>query len=163
MIANEMVSNDFTTVREVKEFLSANANGGCLCPCCHQLVRVWKHSINSSLARTLIRMYAIGGVQRDYVHIMRDIHLSTMYGILRYWGLIEPKDESALDDKKASGMWKLTETGASFVKRQTTVPKHILVYNDQVYKRSPDTVSIVECLGKKFSYAELMGDNNIVS
>lgn len=141
------------TLEEAKQFLRNNWEKGVECPCCTQHVRLWKHSINSAIARTLIAMYRKNGT--DWVHIMKDIHLTTMYGIAEFWELIVPKTEND-EDKKSSGYWKLTERGRQFVTAQIIIPRYKWVFENKVRRTSTDYVGIGDCLGKKFNYRELM-------
>lgn len=142
-----------TTIAEAKKFLRDNFEKGVDCPACGQLVRRWKHSLNSSIARTLIQMYNKGG----YVHIMNEIHLTTMYAIAAYWGLIEAKEHNITDDnKKASGEWKLTPKGEAFVENRITIAKYCYVFDHMVDGFSKEQVDIEQSLGKKFDYKELI-------
>lgn len=146
------------TIEEAKEHLRANWEKGVQCPCCGQLVRRWKHSLNTSLARTLIEMHKIRVKEnREFVHIMREIHLTTMYGILAYWKLIEPREHFITDDhKKASGEWRLTEKGTDFVQMGVLLPKYVYIFNDKIDGFSEEQTNIKGCLGKKFNYEELI-------
>jgi len=149
------------TVAEAKIFLRENWEEGINCPCCGQLVRKWRHSINSSIARTLIKMLLVETKTGNrWVHIMNQIGITTMYSIATYWDLIEPleypKIDSLLDDKKSSGMWFLTEKGKLFVKGFITIPKYVNVFDHKLVGTEGKEVFIQDCLGKKFSYNELM-------
>ena len=143
------------TIEEGKAYLRDHMSEGADCPLCTQYVRLWKHSVNSSIARTLIKMYRLRG--RGWVHIMNEIGYTTMYGIAQHWDLIEPKEKNPDEDKRASGQWRLTVRGEMFVKNETSIPKHLYIYNNRVITESDDRVHITDSLGKKFSYRELMG------
>jgi hypothetical protein len=153
-----MMIGSTKTLQEAKKELREGWEKGIECPCCTQLVRLWKHKLNSAIARTLISMYNISkGRNDEWVHIMNEIHITTMYGIAEFWGVIEPKDHQKFeDDKRASGMWRLTEKGKKFVEGKILIPKYLFIFNNKVRRTSEETTSIKGCLGNKFSYSELM-------
>jgi hypothetical protein len=75
---------------------------------------------------------------------------------LHHWDLVQAKAKTEDEDKRGSGLWKLTDWGRQFVRKEVTVPKHAFVFNKTLIKHSKDRVNIVTALGKKFSYDELM-------
>ena len=61
-----MAINDYKTdkeaylqksLKEVKKDLKDAYEDGCICPCCHQHVQLYKRKLNSGMAITLLRMY----------------------------------------------------------------------------------------------------------
>jgi hypothetical protein len=74
---------------------------------------------------------------------------------LHHWGLLETKKNT---DKKVrgSGLWRLTPLGRDFIYRHVTLPKYAFVFNNRLEKYSEEQVDVVQALGKKFSYEELM-------
>ena len=80
------------------------------------------------------------------------------YAKLRYWGLIERMPKEPSQDKRSSGMWKLTKLGRRFVYGEATV-------SSVCYYRHPEggvlgfetqQIGIEDALGKNFSYRSLM-------
>jgi hypothetical protein len=53
-------------------------------------------------------------------------------------------------------MWKPTELGIKFVKNEINLPKHIFLYNNKFLKFSDEKINVIEALGDKFNYDELM-------
>lgn len=77
---------------------------------------------------------------------------------LAYWGLVEEKQLQESADKRTSGYWRITTEGIKFVERKTKIKSHVKIYDSRFFGFSGEDVSIEDCLGEKFSYAELMGD-----
>ena len=133
------------------------------CQCCGQKIKVYRRNIFSNMAYWLIRLVQINRDTDDWVHV-GDLTLPSgrdagsnggAFSMLRYWGLIEPKmnrDKS----KRCSGFWKPTNMGFNFVMRNDTVIKFCHTYNMQIMNWSGPEVDIVECLGERFDYEELM-------
>lgn len=144
--------------RETREAAKA---GGCLCPVCGQYVKVYKRSVNSTMAGMLIRAYKKFGVNNRF-HVS-DIGLgkgggSGDFSKLKYWGLIneyyDPEEEN--NGGKTQGYWKVTPSAAEFVNRAGTIQKYALVYNGKCLSLEGGYVDIDQCLGEKFNYHELM-------
>ena len=76
--------------------------------------------------------------------------------LLPFWGLIQcrPNDEPT---KKHSGVWRPTKLGYDFSRDRVTVPRTAVVHNNVLDRLEGDQIGIRQCLGKKFSYEELMG------
>lgn len=147
---------EIETLSEARKYLRENWEKGVLCPCCTQRVQLYRHKVNAQITKCLIQMYRLNG--DDWVHVLQDLKPSNrMYSLARFWGLIEPKGDTPEDDKKSSGYWRLTSKGVSFVLGQITIPKYAYIFNDKVYRFSPDQVTIREALTSKFSYHELLG------
>lgn len=150
-----------TTILEAKEQLRKNFEKGAICPCCNQLVKLYKFAINSSMSKNLL---ALDHFQQgeDYLTIDELVSLTNdamfkagNFPKLRWWGLIErPANDDP--DKRSSGMWRITEKGRAFVKGRITVPKKALLYNQKCWGFEGDQVSIKDSLGEFFSYRDLM-------
>ena len=146
--------SDFHTVQQAKEYLQENIDTGVECPCCGQFAKIYKHRLNSQIAKTLIGMYTLGDRS---IHILNELKPSNrMYSLARFWGLIEPTEVMVRGNKKASGYWKLTEKGKLFVEDKETIAEYVLLFNNKHYGFKGDEVDIKYCLGKKFNYQELM-------
>lgn len=133
-------------------------NGGHSCPCCAQFAKVYKRPINSSMARDLIAMYRLHGLEFCYLPDVRTATKSRgnrEESKLRYWGLIE-EEQTLRPDGGRAGWWRVTELGERFVLNQTHVQKYAHIYDGRRLRFSGSPVSIVEALGQKFNYRELM-------
>ena len=83
------------------------------------------------------------------------------YAKLRFWRLIESKSavEGAIrsDGSKRVGWWRITPQGKAFVRNMSRLPKHLHTYNNDVVRQDElPTINIVEALGEKFNYADIM-------
>ena len=95
----------------------------------------------------------------DYYHVPSSgaINGGGDYAKLRFWGLIEAMPNSD-SNKRSSGMWRLTHLGREFVFGRTTVSAICYYRHPEggVLGFEPEQISIVEALGKHFSYPSLM-------
>lgn len=162
--------NQESTLREAKEWLRARLEKGEHCPCCGQLARWYVRKLYSSIAAALIFFYK--NFEHDkFTHkneLIAKAKLPWLSAALgggdfskaALWGLIEekPKDES--DQGRTSGYWRLTKRGKDFICGKIKIQSHVRIYDGKVFGFTGDQVSITDCLGKKFSYAELMGDDS---
>jgi len=142
----------------VKTWLRQRVVKGETCPCCGQFTKVYKRKINSGMARSLIRMYLAGGSEQlSFIHVPTAVgSRSREEGKLRYWGLVEEELEKRPDGGRA-GYWRVTPSGELFVKGLMTVYSHARIYDGRCLGLTGPQVSILDALGDKFDYAELMG------
>lgn len=151
---------DFATLGEAKEYVMKHKDTGVQCPCCDKFVKLYKRKLNTGMALFLMWLYKLGG-KHDYIQAGEILSQgmkgtkSLDYSVLAHWGLI--KDSVNDDDtKKGSGFWKLTDRGIRFVEKEISVFSHIYLYNNIFFGYGEDTVNIVQALGSKFDYQELM-------
>lgn len=152
------------TIAEAKKYLRENFEEGVSCPCCGQLVKLYKRKITSSMAYGLI-ILAKNKKVGELVHLLNFFKSieNVAAGIagdlpkLRWWGLLEAVEEEREDGNPNNGYYVLTTTRKLFVDGLTKVPKHIFLYNNKVQNKSQEMTTIRECLGDKFNYEELMG------
>lgn len=145
------------TIKEVKEHLRENFENGTECPCCGQFVKLYKRKFGSVMARTLIRL---NRMPHHYNHVKDIVQGISDTGTndfskMKYWGLIE---EQSNDDngKKNSGYWAITQKGEEFVNMRLEIPSHAFVYNSTLQGFSNGYTNIIQALGNKFNYKELM-------
>ena len=139
-------------------FQIAIEEDGTNCPCCHRWGKINGYQITSTHVRGMIWMLQ-NFPEGDWVDlgkappwILRSKSMST----LQHWGLLESKTKGMDEDTRGSGLWRLTPLGRDFVYRQTTMPKHAFVFDNKLLKHSEEHIDVIQALGKKFSYAELM-------
>lgn len=125
---------------------------------------MYERRIYSSMAAALIYFYR--NFDPTKFHHKRDLlknnDLATTLGggdfaKLSYWGLIEEKPKEESEDKRTSGYWKISQRGIDFLGAKLRIPSHVRIYDGKVFGFTGDQVLVTDCLGKKFSYAELMG------
>lgn len=159
--------NQDSTLREAKEWLRSKLDTGEHCPCCGQFARWYVRKLHSSIAASLIFFYKNFEYNKfthknDLIAKAKHPWLSSALGggdfsKAALWGLIEEKPKNPSDRGRTSGYWRLTNRGVDFVCGKTQVQSHVRLYNGKVFGFTGDKVSIIDCLGKRFSYAELMG------
>jgi hypothetical protein len=129
------------------------------CPYCRQTAKVYRRTIHAGMAAQLIRIYKAGLIKLDGWVSVDEIYshgTSGDYAKLRFWGIIEPKDQRGPDDN-ASGYWRVTPKGGEFVNAKIRVPTHVLVYNNEcIGVDNTVQMDIRVALGTQFSYAQLM-------
>ena len=145
-----------STLKEAKAFLNSNYEKGTQCPCCNQLVKLYKRKLNSGMARTLIELYKCGD---RFVHVKNHLRKQQLnnthdFTLLRHWGLIIAPDEESTG--QASGLWKITERGKKFCKGEMVVNRHVLIVVNRHLGFSDEKTTIQDSLGSRFKYNELM-------
>lgn len=127
------------------------------CSCCGGAVGLYSRSLNASMAASLVWLvkHGGGGWMDIPKNAPRYVLANREYPKLVYWGMIESQPNTD-PSKKGSGQWKVTQRGIDFANQRIRAPKHLWVYQNLVYARSRDDVSVVDALGTKFDYAELM-------
>jgi hypothetical protein len=145
-----------STLKEAKAFLNSNYEKGTQCPCCNQLVKLYKRKLNSGMARTLIELYNCGD---RFIHVknhLREQQLNNTHDftLLRYWGLITAPDVESTG--QASGLWKITEKGQKFCRGEIVVNRHVLIVVNRHLGFSDEKTTIQDSLGSRFKYNELM-------
>lgn len=152
------------TLENAKVWLAENVNKGVRCPCCQQFAKLYRRPLYATMARMLILFYKIPGSD-DWLHINDVIRVTGCsefrcgdWAKLKHWALIEDRKKEEDDDKKNSGFWRITPTGKAFVERKYRIKSHILLYDGNFCGFEGEDVYIDHCLGKNFSYGELLGD-----
>jgi hypothetical protein len=158
-------------IKEAKELLRNIADEGFVCPCCGQPAKVYRRTITSAMATGLILMYNKFR-DRSFVDTPSWLHIESFFkdisGLppsiradipkLRFWHLIEAKNEEKEDGNPCNGYYRLTDLGRAFVENRISVQKVIKIYNNrrigQVTEKG--TLTIKEALKNKFSYDNLM-------
>ena len=133
---------------------------GAVCPCCDRWGKVHKRKLNSSIARGLIEVYLVAQLTGDEWVKIKELKLpDTMYRQIptaRYWLLVERAEGKLPDGNPKTGLYRLTELGKEFVLHKKKLAKHVYVYDDEVKAFSDEFTDVVDALGDKFSYRELM-------
>ena len=143
------------SLSQVRTWLHRKLDEGVTCPVCQQYAKVYRRKINSGMARSLITMYHIGGL--DWVHLPSQVGArSREEGKLAYWGLVE-EQRAVRPDGGRAGYWRVTKLGELWLTNQCTLPKYARVYNGKCLSLDPtEKVTIKEALSDDFSYDELM-------
>lgn len=147
------------TLEDAKQYTREHWEKGVRCPCCDQLVKLYKRPLYGTIAVNLIRLYKLDRSQ--YHHIAKILLPNSSGGgdfaKLIYWGLVEEQQKDEEDTvSRTSGMWKITQKGIDFVNKKTKLYSHVLIYDGRFLGLSGNEVDIKDVLGKKFNYEELM-------
>lgn len=146
---------DSTPLGQARAWLRARLDKGADCPLCTQRAQTYRRKINAGMARSLIAMYQINGL--DWVHVPSQLSArSREEGKLAYWGLVEERDLKR-DDGGRAGEWRVTPRGEQFLRAKISVPKYAHVFNGRVMGFDmSETITVKDALGDKFDYSELM-------
>ena len=94
---------------------------------------------------------------KEWVHPLKDLKTNNGdYAKLRFWGLLQSSSDEPEEDKKSSGFWKITDKGKKFVENSITIKEKAYLFNNKCYGFTGEEINIVQALGNKFSYSELM-------
>lgn len=155
------ITLDMTLV-EAKNWLRARVDEGARCPCCTQYAKVYRRSLPSATARTMIAMYR-RNEGRDFLYL--PAMLDTINGVAyqggyatygHHWGLMEHEHGERPDGSSRVGWWRLTALGRRFTNAEVAVPRYAYVYNGRCLRVDGPAWSISQALGTKFDYDELM-------
>jgi len=134
------------------------------CTTCGQRVKVYKRTIYGAMAYLLIDLiWRQSDIGEDWTHVGA-IHMPNgrdagaaggAFSLLRLWNLIEQKTNEKTE-KRCSGLWRPTSKGVDFCSKRIKVTKYCHVYDNKIMGWSGPQVNVVDCLGEKFNYAELM-------
>lgn len=134
---------------------------GSACPCCGQLVRLYRRKLNSGMAALLVwlnRVAPDGGYVDVQARAPRRVIRAKDYCLLIHWGLIEPAPNLG-GGRQGTGCWRITAAGRAFASGVTTVPSHALVFNGECRGLDGQRISIRQALGSHFDFDELIRGN----
>ena len=156
------------TLETAKEWLRERVRDGAECPCCTQFAKVYKRKLNSSMGCVLILVNRFFRTHDEWLHIpsyLAELGLTGRvaaairgdWAKLIHWGLLEECSTDNPTGRPRAGYYKITKEGRDFVAGVIRMPKHVLIYNQQMLRvDDTETTSIHEALGDRFDYAELM-------
>lgn len=139
------------------------ANNQARCPCCKRMARISKRKIHTSIALMLIKLYHVQfvkphlGMRPGWIHLedfKSERTSGNDFSIVKLWGLATPKPAGYEEDKRSSGYWRLTSLGKAFVLGEIRIPRTLEVFDNKVFRKSPETVDIKMALKDNFSYYE---------
>lgn len=133
---------------------------GAHCPVCGQYAKVYKRSLNATMARFLIWLvceHERGWAWRDFhdAPVMQSRPGGGDWGKLLHWGMIQ-NAPTVSRTVKTSALYRPTALGVEFVHGRANVAAHVFLYDNKPMGWATETVTIHEALGKDFDYAALM-------
>lgn len=139
---------------DVKSQFLNGLDKGTNCPCCGRFTKIYKRKLNQGMAATLIRLSK--ETPGSYIHVKEFLreekfHNTHDWTLLRYWGLLESHPEK-------NALWRITPKGIDFAHGRVNVPRKITLLNNEFLGFSNEETTIVEALGDKFDYNELMSE-----
>ncbi len=142
------------TIQQAKDYLRENWEDGVNCPCCKQMVKLYKRKLTTTMMLGLIDLNK---------HTQQPVHIKEIkvvnggeFAQMKRWGLIEDDKNDDLT-KRTSGQWSITQKGKDFLNGMIRIPKYVFTYNGQTMKYSSELTDAKSALGDKFNYNELMG------
>lgn len=144
------------TLAEAKGYLRENWEEGVSCPCCNQMVKLYKYKLSYGLAKMVLDVYRLHQQGREWVHIQSELKPKNGdYAKLRHWDLLEARGDKS-DDGNSTAYWRLTEFGRLFARCERAVPSHALLFDSRKFGTAGEYITIRQALGNKFNYDELM-------
>ncbi len=151
------------TLTQAKDWLSSvagNVGGPVRCPCCDKAAKIYRRTLNSTMARSLIWLDRfLKKTGETWVHVPtnapRWLVKTNQLPTMTHWVLVDPRPNQN-PKKKSSGEWRITKRGRVFVRNGLRLPKRVHVYDDVAIGFSQETTDIVEALGENFDYEKLM-------
>ena len=143
----------------------ARRPGGTTCPTCGKHVQVYRRAFNQRMARTLIYSHVLlaryPGRFLDITNYCIKTHDFNPgdHGKLVWWEMLEQKPGPGEHGSKYSGLWRMTDRGFDFVHNRIKVAKYCIEYRSNPLAFEGPDWSIIDALGKGFSYPELMAQD----
>ena len=148
---------DTMSLGEARQWLRSRYRDGERCPCCKQMAKLYKRTVNAQMARALV-VLARNTKPGEYAHwptLLRQNGVRADEAKLRYWALVE-EEAIVRPDGGRSGWWRVTDLGRQFLAGAVSIDKYALVYDGQLRGFDGKTVTIRDCLGKAFDLRRLM-------
>jgi hypothetical protein len=152
---------DTDSLGAARAWLRTQLKGGANCPCCTQRAQVYRWSLYSTAVRALAFYHRLGGT-RTFVHTpaLRELGHTGQGDAarLRLWGLVEEENVRRPDGGR-SGWWRVTQAGEDWLMGLTVIDKYALVYSGRCLGFEGPKVNVLQALGTKFDWNDLMRGN----
>jgi hypothetical protein len=154
----------FDTLAQARHEVRAKWRDGMDCPCCGQLVKLYRRKIDGHGARFLIWLVRSWNAKPGWYNRLEAPTFGQAvsggaYALPHYWDLMEqqPNETNPRLPASRSGIWRPTKRGLLFAKNLLTLPKYALVFNGQCYGFEGEDVSISDALPEWFDFWEAWG------
>ena len=145
-----------------EEWLLKIEGDGGYCPCCDRWGKIYKRPLNAAMARALMWLTQAPDRGDGWTHVpstaptwmLRSPQLTTLH----LWGLMVGFDSET--KLTSSGLWKPTPLGIAFAENRARVQRYVYVYNNEVRGFEGDEISIIDALGEKYNYQNIMANYN---
>jgi hypothetical protein len=149
------------TLQEARQLVQRNIESGIVCPCCRKYARAYSRNFNGTMAKGLIWLVQQWSIHQTWIDVPKTaprwLVRSNQLPTVRWWGLAKRPAESRNSTLKHSGLWEPTQKGIDFVLKKIKIPLQARTYDGKVTDLVGKEVSIVDTLGIKFDYLQLMG------
>lgn len=135
------------TLEQARAAVRQGRDDGIVCPCCDQLVKVYRRKINAQMAMAAAWMAKRG--DGDYIDMTAappEILRNREYSRMALWMLVEAEPGRKSNGSRR-GRWRLTDLGRKFVSGEARVPQSLYVLNGKVVDASRETIAISEVDG----------------
>ena len=165
-LLNELRALPAGTLAAARALVLAKRVDGVDCPCCDQFAKVYKRKLSSAMAEAMI---VIERATRD--NRARPFHMGQLLDVrssnrtargggdpmrLRFHGLVDLVPGTRADESWRVGYYTVTDLGVKFALDEYRAPKYAYMYAQECLGVSDEKISVVEALGNRFSYRELM-------
>lgn len=152
------------TLADARRLVAAQYRAGVTCPCCGQLVKMYRRKVTGGMARALIWLVRSYERQQRFYHVTEFPDIGGRrggndYSKLTLWNLIEQSPNTSRPELPAdySGRWAPTTEGILFAHNELRVPKYALVLGGEVQEYNGELVHIEDCLPSYFNFWETWG------
>jgi hypothetical protein len=157
-------SDDVLSLKGAKELLERQLPKGAHCPCCGQYAKIYKRKFSRTLARTIVAMFGLTE-QKVRQRLSPVIHVPTELsgmrdrdmGLLEDFGLVSGRSDG---QTYSTGFWKITVSGAHFVRGEWDIPEAVYSYNQKVIGYSEERITIEKAWGTAFRIEDVMAVAN---
>lgn len=138
--------DDNDSIIEFKKWFAANANLDMEieCPCCSQLVKIYKRDLDWSMIAFLIAIVKLSKIENkvefrhnqicDYAKNNLGI-FPTNYALTKKWDLVlSPKN----------GYYCLSPIGYRFLNNEITLPSFLIIYNNVIIQKSKTLINVFD-------------------
>ncbi len=154
------------TLAEAQQLLLEALGDGAPCPCCSKRAHRDKRTLNRTMASALCWLVQQWEGQGNvgWIDVPKRgpqwMTTSNQHSTLRWWGLIERRENSGDPTKKHTGHWRPTKRGVDFIRGLLTVPGAVFSYlGVPLQFDTTKMVTLDDVLGVDFDYRDAAGPN----
>ena len=129
------------------------------CPCCDRWGKQYRRGINTTMANGMVWLAQHTVPGGEWVDVPktagRDVLATNQFTTMRWWKMCERHIDVEDTERKHSGLWRITDLGARWVRGEVAVPRYVWTYNNEVKAIEGPDVYIGDIV-EGFSYPEVM-------
>jgi hypothetical protein len=142
-----------------QEWQQTIRDDGGYCPCCDKWGKMYHRAINITMARSIVWLANHTQPGGDYVDVPRlaprFLLRSNQLASMKWWRMCERAAPHPEEDKKHSGMWRITDLGNRWANNLVRVPLYVWTYANEVDSYDGDMVTVSDIIDH-FSYGDVM-------